>query len=87
MAVERYVTGLLTEHPNKNCETLAQIVPGIRPQQLQGLLTSRVWDEAALNGQGIAVMRGLPTEGDGVLIFDDAGFAKQGRHSVGVARQ
>ena len=29
----------------------------------------------------------LPSEGDGVLIFDDTGFAKQGHCSVGVARQ
>jgi SRSO17 transposase len=29
----------------------------------------------------------LPTEGDAVLIFDDTGFLKQGRASVGVARQ
>lgn len=87
IAVERYLTGLLTEHPNKNCDTLAQIVPGISPQQLQGMLTSMVWDEDALNRQRIAVMLGLKTEGDGVLIFDDSGFAKHGRQSVGVARQ
>src|ERR671922_1883438 len=46
-----------------------------------------VWDESALNCQRIAQMRVMPSEGDGVLIFDDTGFEKQGRHSVGVARQ
>jgi SRSO17 transposase len=29
----------------------------------------------------------LPRAGDGVLIFDDTGFDKKGRHSAGVARQ
>jgi hypothetical protein len=26
-SLERYVTGLLTEHPTKNCDTLAQVLP------------------------------------------------------------
>lgn len=86
-AVERYLTGLLSEHPNKNCDTLAELVPGTSEQQLQGLLTQMVWDETALNQQRVGVMRDLPTEGDGVLLFDDTGFGKQGKHSVGVARQ
>jgi SRSO17 transposase len=86
-ALERYCTGLLTEHPNKNCDTLAQLVPGTSEQQLQGLLTAMAWDEDDLNGQRVAFMASLPTEGDGVLVFDDTGFAKQGRSSVGVARQ
>ena len=38
-ALERYLTGLLTEHPNKNCDTIAQVVPGTSEQRLQGLLT------------------------------------------------
>lgn len=86
-ALERYLSGLLTEHPNKNCETLAAIVPGISAQSLQGLLTQMVWDEAALNAQRVQQMLQLKTEGDGVLVVDDTGFAKKGRHSVGVARQ
>jgi SRSO17 transposase len=51
------------------------------------LLTDMVWDEQALNRQRIAQMLTLPSAGDGVLIFDDTGFEKKGRHSVGVARQ
>src|SRR3954447_10258727 len=86
-ALERYLTGLLTEHPNKNCDTIAQVVPGTSEQSLQGLLTAMAWDEDDLNRQRVERLLALPTEGDGVLIFDDTGFAKQGQCSVGVARQ
>lgn len=86
-AAERYLAGLLTEHPNKNCDTLAAVVPGTSEQRLQGLLTDMVWDENDLNRQRVHLMQALPTEGDGVLVFDDTGFAKQGKTSVGVARQ
>lgn len=86
-ALERYLTGLLTEHPNKNCDTIAQVVPGTSEQSLQGLLTVMDWDEDDLNRQRVQQLLTLPTEGDGVLVFDDTGFAKQGRCSVGVQRQ
>lgn len=86
-AAERYLTGLLTEHLNKNCDTMAKVVPGTSEQQLQGLLTTMVWDECDLNRQRVQMLQALRTEGDGVLIFDDTGFAKQGKASVGVARQ
>src|SRR3954466_5865234 len=68
-ALERYCTGLLTEHPNKNCDTLAQLVPGTSEQRLQGLLTAMAWDEDDLNRQRVEFMAALPTEGDGVLVF------------------
>jgi hypothetical protein len=38
-ALERYTTGLLTELPNKNCDTIAQAVPGTSEQRLQEFLT------------------------------------------------
>jgi SRSO17 transposase len=82
-----YLTGLLTDHPNKNCDTIASIIPGTNQQQLNHLTTSMVWDHDELNSQRIEAMLALETEGDGCLIFDDTGFAKQGRNSVGVARQ
>jgi SRSO17 transposase len=85
--LRQYVTGLLSEHPNKNCDTLAEVVPETSAQQLQYLLTDMSWDEQALNRQRIAQMLTLASAGDGVLIFDDTGFEKKGRHSVGVARQ
>src|SRR2546421_1192197 len=82
-ALERYLTGLLTDLPNKNCETIAANIPGTSEQRLQGLLTAMAWDENDLNRQRVQRMLELPGEGDGVLIFDDTGFAKQGKCSVG----
>jgi SRSO17 transposase len=86
-ALERYLTGLLTELPNKNCDTLAQAVPGTHEQRLQGFLTTMQWDEEELNRQRVEKRITEATVGNGVLIFDDTGFAKQGQASVGVARQ
>src|ERR1700730_12434939 len=86
-ALERYLTGMFTEHPNKNCDTIAQVIPDTSEQSLQGLLTAMLWDEDDLNKQRVKTMPALPTEGDATLIFDDTGFAKQGKSSVGVARQ
>jgi SRSO17 transposase len=86
-ALERYTTGLLTELPNKNCDTLAQAVPGTSQQRLQEFLTNMQWDEENLNYRRVQKMIGEATLGDGVLVVDDTGFSKQGKASVGVARQ
>jgi SRSO17 transposase len=86
-SLERYLTGLLTEHNNKNCDTLAQVVPGTNQQRLHNLLTGIAFDQDDLNDQRVRTLLQLPTEGDAVLIFDDTGFAKQGHCSVGVQRQ
>ena len=51
-ALERYTTGLLTELPTKNCDTIAQAVPGTSEQCLQEFLTNRQWDEEDLNPWG-----------------------------------
>src|SRR4051794_17670984 len=86
-ALERYLTGLLTEAPLKNCDTLAQVIPRTTEQRLQGLLTQMTWNHEDLNRQRVEWLADWPTEGDGVLIFDDTGFAKQGQGSVGGAWQ
>jgi SRSO17 transposase len=86
-ALERYTTGLLTELPNKNGNTIAQAVPGTSAQRLQEFLTNMQWDEEDLNRQRVQKMIAEVTTGDGVLVIDDTGFPKQGTASVGVARQ
>jgi SRSO17 transposase len=86
-ALERYTTALLTELPNKNCDTMAHAVPGTSAQRLQEFLTNMQWDEEDLNRQRLQKMIAEAAVGDGVLIIDDTGFPKQGTASVGVERQ
>jgi SRSO17 transposase len=86
-ALERSTTGLLTELPNKNCDTSAQAVPGTSEPRLQEFLTHRPWDEEDLNRQRVQKRRAEATLGDGVLGLEDTGFPKQGKASVAVARQ
>src|SRR5204862_81818 len=44
-SLERYLTGLLTEHNNKHCDTIAQVVPGTNQQRLHTLLTGIAFDQ------------------------------------------
>lgn len=85
--LERYMTGLLTELPNENCDTIAQTVPATSEQPLQEFLTNMQWDTEDLNRQQVQKMIAEATLGDGVLVLDDTGFPKQGNASVGAARQ
>jgi SRSO17 transposase len=86
-AVERCMTGPLTELPNQHGDTMAQAVPGTSEQRLQEFLTNMQGDEDDLNRQRVQKMITEATLGDGVLVLDDTGFPMQGKASVGVARQ
>jgi SRSO17 transposase len=85
-ALERSTTGLLTEVRNKNCDTLAQAVPGTSAQRLQEFRTNMPWDAEDRNRQRVQKMVAEVATGEGGLVVDDTGFPKQGRASVGVER-
>jgi hypothetical protein len=61
------VTGLLTELPNKNGNTMAQAVPGTSAQRLQEFFTNMQWDAEDRNRQRVQKMSAESTLGDGVL--------------------
>ncbi len=86
-SLERYSTGLLSDIPRKNGQTIEDNVPGTNYQRLQSLSTDIQWDERGANQERAEGMRDEVSLGDGVLITDDTGHPKQGKHSVGVARQ
>ena len=72
--LERYSTGLLSDLPRKNGDTIAAAIPGTTAQRLQELLTRIQWDEQAFNGQRVRQMGAQVHQGKGALILDDSGF-------------
>ena len=48
-SLERYSTGLLSDIPRKNGETIQDSVPGTNYQRLQSLLIGIQWDEKGAN--------------------------------------
>jgi SRSO17 transposase len=85
-SLERYVTGLLTDLPRKNCDTIAAAVAGTSTERLQHLLTDADWAPEALDEARVRQLVALSPPG-GVLVVDDTGLPKKGSGSVGVAPQ
>lgn len=81
----KYLEGLLREGERKSIEPLALRVGGDE-QALQQFVNQSPWDHDAVMFRLRALMGRRANEG-GVLVLDDTSLPKQGRHSVGVARQ
>jgi SRSO17 transposase len=85
-------TGLFLDGERKSIEPLSRrvSVPGWRgdtEQALQQFVNQSVWDEQAVLQTYRKVMGEAFDDPDGIVVIDDTGFAKKGRHSVGVTRQ
>jgi SRSO17 transposase len=85
-SLERYITGLLTDLERKNCDTIAAALAGTSTERLQHLLTDADWDSLKLDGARVRSLSWRSPKG-GILVIDDTSFPKQGKASVGVARQ
>jgi SRSO17 transposase len=85
-SVARYLTGLLMDLPRKNCDTIAAAVAATSTERLQHLLTDAAWEPQALDRQRVQTLV-AQSPPQGLLVLDDTGLPKQGRGSVGVARQ
>src|SRR3954451_13359641 len=72
-SLERYVTGLLTDLPRKNCDTIAAAVAGTSTERLQHLLTDADWPPDAVDEARVRQLVALSPPG-GVLAVDDTGL-------------
>jgi SRSO17 transposase len=86
-SMERYATGLLSDLPRKTASDMGRALPGTNDQRLQEFLTNASWDFGAMDRIRIGHMLRHASAGSGVLVVDDTGLPKKGKHSVGVGRQ
>ena len=86
-SLERYTTGLLSDLGRKTASDIGRAVAATSSQRLQEFLTRTAWDPKEMDRLRVRHMLEHASVGEGVVILDDTGFAKKGRHSVGVARQ
>src|SRR5688572_8419823 len=82
-----YLHGLLLDGERKSIEPLSRRVPGGNEQNLQQFINQSPWDPAPILAAYRARMAAAFAADDGVIVIDDTGFPKQGKQSVGVARQ
>src|SRR5919204_6443243 len=82
-----YLHGLLLDGERKSIEPLSRRVPGGNEQRLQQFVNQSPWDPAPVLAAYRARLVQALARPAGVVVVDDTSFPKQGRHSVGVARQ
>src|SRR3989441_8308514 len=90
-----YLQAILSDIPRKNGWQIAEHARQTRPYGMQRLLSRAVWDEAGVRDDLRAlVYQTLSPPGSAgdepafpVLVLDESGFPKRGRHSAGVGPQ
>ncbi len=81
-----YVAGLVSNVKRKNIETIAYLHEQDR-QPMQKFIGQRPWDERPMIDELVRQVGTSIGRADGVLVIDPSGVLKQGKASVGVARQ
>lgn len=82
-----FLDGLLSGVERKTGWLLAEQAGLERPYRMQSLLGRSRWDADSLRTHVQSYVIDALGDAGGVLVVDETGFVKKGRHSVGVARQ
>src|SRR5262245_27376779 len=85
--VMAYLRGLLSPAERKNSWPLAEISGDATPYAFQHLLRRALWDPEAVRDELRHYIVQHLGDSEAVLVIDETGFLKKGRHSAGVARQ
>jgi SRSO17 transposase len=85
--VMAYLRGLLSPAERKNSWQLAEASGDATPYAFQHLLRRALWDPEAVRDELRRYVLQHLGDPEAVLVLDETGFLKKGRHSAGVARQ
>ena len=83
----RYTVGQLSKLERKSIEPIALNIQGGDVRSMQKFVSDVVWDEDKLLHKYHNMVNEDMGDSNGVLIFDESGFAKKGADSAGVAKQ
>lgn len=84
----QYLQGLFVQDAERrSAENLAEAVAGATPRALQRFMTESTWAEGPLLEELAWYLGERLADPEGIFIADETGVAKQGKQSVGVARQ
>lgn len=82
-----YLRGLLSPVERKNSWQLAEALGEPTPYRIQHLLGRAVWEVDAVRDDLRQYVVEHLADPEAILVVDETGFLKKGRHSAGVARQ
>src|SRR6266699_7251751 len=82
-----YMVGQFSTLERKSIEPMALQVEGGTIRGLQRFISDVRWDEEQMLWNYHQLVAEEMGEPDGILMFDETGFVKKGKDSVGVARQ
>jgi SRSO17 transposase len=85
--VRAFLLALLADLPRKNCWTLAEHAGDATPDGMQHLLGRARWDTDGVAEDLRAYVVDHLADPAAVLVIDETGDVKKGRHTVGVQRQ
>jgi SRSO17 transposase len=84
----QYASGLMQAGSRKNMDRMAEVVPDSKSRNLQQFLTHSKWNHRdVIDHVAHDADKLLGDSRQACLLIDESGFEKQGRRSVGVARQ
>jgi SRSO17 transposase len=83
----KYIAGLMSGVPRKNCWTLAEQAGDATPDKMQRLLERACWDHLAVMAAVARFAAGHLGGEDAVVVIDESGQLKKGGRTAGVKRQ